>query len=95
MTAEAEHSEGDECVGWCEAEGDVGDESDLGVHGFDTAVGKSVFDGGEDGASVSGGGSLELNEGVDATASGRGDPWVQGLGCLVEGERKNHPEAFS
>lgn len=49
MAPEAEHGEGDQGVGGFEAEGDPGDESDLGVHRYlGPSVGEAVFDRGED-----------------------------------------------
>ena len=47
MAAEAEHGQSDEGVGGFEAEGDAGDEPDLGVDRFGAAVGQSVLDRGQ------------------------------------------------
>ena len=70
MAAEVEHGEGDEGFGGLEAEGDAGDESDLGVYGLDASVGQAVLDGGEDRGLVLDDAALELDEGGDAAAPG-------------------------
>ena len=66
MAAEAEHREGDQGVGCSESERDSGDESDLGIHRFDPAVGEAVLDRGEDRSPVLDDRFLQLHE--------RGDP---------------------
>ena len=44
MAAEGEECEGDEGFGAVEAEGDSGEESDLGVGGFDESLREAVFE---------------------------------------------------
>ena len=44
MASEVEHGEGDQGVGGSEAEGDAGDESDLGIHRFDATVREAMLD---------------------------------------------------
>ena len=39
VAAEGEHGQGDQCLGGTEAERDAGQESDLGVGGFDQSLG--------------------------------------------------------
>ena len=62
VSCEGEHGQGDEGVGGGEAEGDAGEESDLGVDRFDESVGEAVGDGGEDLLAVAGDATLELDE---------------------------------
>ena len=59
MSAEGEHCQGDQGVGVGEAEGDAGEESDLGVDRFDESVGQAMGDGGEDLGAVSNDAPLE------------------------------------
>ena len=94
MTAEAEHGEGDQCVWAGEAEGHAGDESDLGVDGFDEAVGEVVLDRGEDLGAVADDGALQSHELLDPGSSGPADPVVEGVDGLVVGQLEDQPEAF-
>ena len=52
MAAEGEEGEGDEGFGSVEAEGDAGEEPDLGVGGLDEAVGETGVEGVVDRLSV-------------------------------------------
>ena len=94
MSAEAEHGEGDERVGRFEAEADSGDESDLGIYGFDAAVGEAVFDRGKDRGAVLDDRFLQFHERGNPAPSGPPHPLVEGLGGLVVRQFEDHPEAF-
>ena len=91
MPAEGEHGQGDQGVGVGEAEGDAGEESDLGVDRFDESVGQAVFDGGQDLGAVGEDAALEGDERFDAAAPCPGDPPVQCLAGLVDGEFEDRP----
>lgn len=71
VAAEVEHGQGDEGVGGLEAEGDAGDEADLGVDRFDAAVGQAMLDRGEDRGLVFDDAALQVDEGGDAAAAGQ------------------------
>ena len=64
VAAEGEEGEGDEGFGSVEAEGDAGEEPDLGVGGFDEAVGESGVEGVVDCLSVFGDLAGELDVGL-------------------------------
>lgn len=74
MTAEAEHGQADQCLGMFEAEGHPGDESDLGVHGFDPAVVQPMFDRGEDPVAVFDDPALQVYKCWDPRSLGPADP---------------------
>jgi hypothetical protein len=48
VAAEGAHGQRDECFGGAESERDPGQESDLGVGGFDQSLGEAVVEGGDD-----------------------------------------------
>jgi hypothetical protein len=79
VATEAEHGEGDQWFWAVEAEGDTGDEADLGVGGLDEGVGESGVQGGVDRGSVLDDAALQRDEGGDAAAAGPGDPAVERL----------------
>ena len=62
MAAEGEHGESDEGFGAGEAEGDSGEEPDLGVGRLDEAVGETLVEGRVDGVSVFHDGALQFHE---------------------------------
>ena len=62
VAAEAEHGEGDERLGGVEAEGDAGQDADLGVGRLDEGVGEVFSDGGFDLRSVSADLAAEIDE---------------------------------
>ncbi len=94
MAAEAEHGEGDEGFGAVEAEGDTGDETDLGVGGLDEGVGQVGVQSGVDGGPVFDDPSLEGHEGGDAAAAGPADPAAEGVFAGLALEDEVHAEAF-
>src|SRR5450830_384046 len=94
VAAEAEHRESDEGVGGSESESDAGDESDLGIHRFDPAVGEPVLDRGEDRGPVVDDAALEFHERGNAAASGPADPFVEGLDRFVDREFEDDAESF-
>jgi len=67
VCAEAEHGEGDEGLGAVEAEGDAGDEADLGVGRLDQGVREAAVEGGVDRRAVLDDASLQGDERFDAT----------------------------
>jgi hypothetical protein len=89
-----EEGEGDEGVGGVEAEGDTGEESELGVGGLDEGVGHVVVEGSVDAGPVAHDAALEVDEGGDAAASGPGDPAVEGVFGGLSPELEHDPEAF-
>lgn len=62
MTAEAEHVEGEECVGRFEPERYAGDKADLSVDRLSPAVGQSVLDRRQDRLGVRDDGFLQVDE---------------------------------
>ncbi len=94
MAAEAEHGEGDQGVGGFESEGDAGDQSDSRIDRFDSAVGESVFDRGEDRGAVFDDAALQFHERGYATPSRPADPFVEGFGGFIVGEFEDHSEAL-
>lgn len=91
VPSEAEHGEGDEGVGGLEAECRSGDQSDLGVGGFDQPVGQFVFDGSQDPRPVFDDAPLQFHERRDPAAPGTADPPVQGLGGLLVRKSEHQP----
>jgi hypothetical protein len=82
VAAEGEHSQGDQRLRGAEAERDPGEESVLGVGGFDQSLGEAIVEGGVDGLAVSHDAAGQLDQHRDAAAPGPGYPPVQGLFCL-------------
>ena len=68
------HGQADECLGVFESKGHAGDESNLGVHGFDSAVIESVFDGGQDPVTAFDDCVLQFDKGWDPGSSGPANP---------------------
>lgn len=94
VAAEAEHCECDEGLWGAEPERDSGNESDLGVHGLDAAVGQTVLDRGEDRGPVFQDRALQADERGDAAAAGPADPLLERVWRLVGGELEYEPEPF-
>jgi hypothetical protein len=89
VAAEGEHGEGNECLRGAESERNPGQESDLGVGGFDQFLGEAVIQGGVDGIAVSDDAACQLHEHRDAAAPRTGDPPVQGLPAFLAFDRKH------
>jgi len=79
VAAQVEHGQGDECLGWAEAEGDAGAESDLRVHRLDASIGQAVLDRSEDRGLVFDDPALEFDEGGDPARAGPADPDLEGF----------------
>ena len=94
MAAEAEHGQSDEGVGGFEAEGDAGDEPDLGVDRFGAAVGQAVLDRGQDRRGVRDDAFLQFHERRDPASAGPADPPVQRLAGLLDGHLEDQPETL-
>jgi hypothetical protein len=89
-----EEGQGDQGVGVVEAEGDPGDEPDLGVHGFGWGVGQAVVEGGVDLGAAAADPAAEVHERLDAAAAGPGQPPVQCLFPFVAFDFEDVPQAF-
>ena len=94
MAAEAEHCQRDQRLGGSEPEGHPGDEPDLGVGGFDEALGQSVLEGGVDRGSVFDDASLECDERRNPAATRPADPAVEGLFAFLTLDREHVPESL-
>lgn len=94
MSSEAEHGQGDEGVDVLEAEGDKGDEPDLGVDRLDGGVGEPVGDGVEDHVAELLDAAGELGERGDAAASGPAEPEVECFDGVVVGKLEDGAQAL-
>ena len=83
MCAEGEHGEGDEWLVAVEPERDAGEQSDLGVGGFDEALGEAAVERGVDGVAVGADAALEVHERGDAGAARPFDPAIERDLCLL------------
>jgi hypothetical protein len=94
VAAEGEDGEGNGCLRGAESERNPGQESDLGVGGFDHSLREAVVQGGVDGIVVSHNAACQLHEHRDAAAPRPGDPPVQGLLAFLAFDREHSAEAL-
>ena len=91
VAAEGEHGQGDQRIGGAESERNPGQQSDLGVGGFDQPLGQAVVEGGVDGLAVAYDATGQLHEHRDAAAPRPGYPPVQGFLAFFAFDRKHVP----
>ena len=77
-----------------ESERNPGQESDLGVGGFDQSLREAVVEGGVDGLAVAHDAAGQFHEHRDAATARPGDPPVQGLLTFLAFDRKHMPQAL-